>query len=440
MRIIYNLLLKDYKRYLIDKPAILLTFAVPIVLIIIFGSIYSGGGSPRGKAKIIFVNESNTPTSKLVEEKLDSSSTIRLIKTYTPDDKKYEIKFDEESAKEYVREGKISAALVLPEDFFADTSSSLKFKFYYDPKNEIESQIIQASVQQILMSQISDLLPVLMQRKARDYLGGEDAEKFKYDIGNLIGEYFDVSADTIINSMTNFNPADGSNFSSSDSGGSNIFAEIINFESEQLVGKEISNPGVTRIVGGWAMMFLLFTLTGTATSLFEEKQEGSLKRLLCMPVKRSHILWSKYIYSMSLGIIQLMTMFVFSWYIYDVDIFSNFLNLIIVILASAAAAVSFGMIITSFAKSMNQANGVATLIILVMSALGGSWFPIVFFPDWMQVIAKGTITYWSVEAFLQVLWRQADFASIALHIFILLSIAFIVNFYSLIRFKNGKIF
>ncbi|NOG96339.1 MAG: ABC transporter permease [Ignavibacteriae bacterium] len=440
MKIIFNLLLKDYIRYFNDKPAILITFAVPIVLIIIFGSIYGGGGSPRGKVKIIFVNESNNEISKIIEAKLDSSSMIQLVKKYTPENEKTPTFIDEEKAKQFVREGKRSAALILPNDFFADTSSSLKFKFFYDPKNEIESQIIQASIQQTIMMQISDLLPVLMQRKARDLLGGEEAEKFKNKLGSVIGEYFDVSADTIVDAMTNFKPGSSSGFSSSDSNETNILSDIIKFESEQLVGMEISNPGVTRIVGGWAMMFLLFTLTATATSLFEEKQEGSLKRLMCMPVKRSHILWSKYIFSISLGVVQLFTMFIFAWLFYDVDIFSNFLNLLIVVIASASAAVAFGMIITSFAKSINQASGIATLIILVMSALGGSWFPIVFFPEWIQVIAKGTITYWSVEAFLQVLWRQADFSAIALHVLILFSTAFIVNFYSLIRFKSGKIF
>ena len=49
----------------------------------------------------------------------------------------------------------------------------------------------------------------------------------------------------------------------------------------------------------------------------------------------------------------------------------------IVILASASAAVAFGMIITAYSKSLAQANGIATLFILIMSALGGSWFPVI---------------------------------------------------------------
>jgi ABC-2 type transport system permease protein len=73
-----------------------------------------------------------------------------------------------------------------------------------------------------------------------------------------------------------------------------------------------------------------------------------------------------------------------------------------------------------------------------MSAVGGAWFPIFLLPDWMQSIARGTLTYWAVEGYIQVLWRGADFAAIAFNILILFSIAFIINFYSLIRFRQGK--
>ena len=40
------------------------------------------------------------------------------------------------------------------------------------------------------------------------------------------------------------------------------------------------SPAATRVVGGWAIMFLMFALNGAATSLFEEKKSGMFQRLL----------------------------------------------------------------------------------------------------------------------------------------------------------------
>ncbi len=441
MKTIYNLVIKDVIRFLNDKPSVILTFVVPMALIVIFGSIFGGSGGPRGKVNIILVNESNTPISRMLESKLDSAKSLRIIKKYLPEDGKDSLKFDETIAKEYVKTGKISAAVVMPQDFFTDTSSTLRFKFYYDPKNEIESSIIQGQMQQTIMTQVPRLIPVLMRRQAVEYIGSDSTAMFVRSLGTIVENYFDVSADSFIQSLTNIDTTDLMQSYGGDSSEKNqMMGNFIKFESEQLVGQEISNPGLTRSVGGWAIMFLLFSLTGAATSLFEEKQEGSLKRLLCMPVSRSQILWSKYIYTMLLGIVQLYVLFIFSWAFFDVDVFSNFLNLFIVIIASVAAAVSFGMLITSVAKTINQANGISTLVILIMSAVGGSWFPVTLFPDWMQAISKATLTYWSVEAFLQVLWRQAPFSAIAPNVLILLFIAFLINAYALVRFKNGKVF
>lgn len=439
MKTVLLLVLKDIRRFLNDRRGVILTFILPLVLIIIFGNIFSGGDDTRGRSSLILVNESNSIVAKLFEEKLDSSKTLRSVKYYNPENGNDKIKFNEEAAKEWVRTGKISAAVIMPKDFFEDTSKALKFRFYYDPKNEIESNIIQGGIEQTIFTSISKVIPVLLQRRITEHLGSDSTSRFLNGIGNIVGKYFGEKPENYLKNWTKVDSASLFSNSKDTSKENNFMSKIVNFQSEQLVGKKITNPGLTRTVGGWSMMFLLFSLTGAASSIFEEKRDGTLKRLLCMPITRAQILLGKYIYSIMLGMIQLLVLFVFSWAFFNVDIFSNFLNLVIVIFSSAAAAVAFGMLITSFTKTFSQANSIATLLILVMSSVGGSWFPTSILPNWMQVLSKGTLTYWSVEAFLQVLWRQAGFSAIALNVFILLSIAILVNSYAIIRFNRGNI-
>ncbi|HOI29713.1 MAG TPA: ABC transporter permease [Melioribacteraceae bacterium] len=436
MKTVLRLIKKDLIRFFNDRPAMLLSFIVPMALIVVFGNIFGGSG-PRGKVSMLFVNESNSIVAKLLENKLDSAKSLILIKRHIDEKSNDTIQISEQKAIELIRSGKSSsAALVLTKDFFSDTSSSLNFKFYYDPKNDIESALIQGTVQQTIMTQIPRIFPVLLNRQAVKFLGSDSTGLFIRNIGNVVQKYFNVPVDSFIRSSTRVDSSSLFSSSQDTSGSANIIGNLIKFDNQQLVGKEITNPGLTRTVGGWAIMFLLFSITGAATSLFEEKQEGTLKRLLCMPVKRSQIILSKYIYTILFGTFQLLVLFFFSWIVFGVDIFSNFTNLLIVIIASAAAAVSFGMLVTSVAKSMNQANGISMLIILVMSAVGGSWFPTSFLPDWMQAISKMTMTYWSVEAFLQVLWRDGSLLSISTNLIILLSMALLLNAYALARFRN----
>lgn len=420
----------------------MLTFLVPAVLIIIFGSIFGGGSGSRGKIPIIVVNESNVELADYLEEEIDSSGSLRSVKTYNDENGK-EIPITHEKAKELVKNGNYPAALVMPEDFFADTSSVLKFKFYYDPRNEIESQLIQGTIQKTIFTKLPEIFPLLMQRETRSFLGTTKADSFSTDMAHMVSSYFGIAEEEVLSSITDFDikrlTADTA---AADSGNNlDVINNLIKFDSEQLVGVEIKNPGVTRIVGGWAIMFLLFTLTGAATSIFEEKQEGTLKRILCLPVSKNEFLWAKYLYSIVLGVLQLMVLFLFAYFLYEVDIFSNLLNLIVVIIFSAASAVAFGMIITASTNSLAQANGISTLFILIMSALGGSWFPVTLFPEWMQIISKFTLTYWSVEAFLQVLWREVPLSELLFpYIIILAGIAIIVNYLALYLFRKRQVF
>lgn len=439
MKTLLRLIEKDITRFLKDKPGFVLTFVVPMVLIIIFGSIFGDNGSPRGKSSIILVDESNTLVSRLIVSRLDSSETIRPVKSYRSEETQKEVKFTETSAMKWVKEGKFAAAIVMPEDFFTDTSTAVKFKFYYDPKNEIESAMIRGDLEQNIMSQIPRLLPVLIQRNALSALGRDSVKTIIRKIGGVLDRYLDIPVDTFVNRTMNIDSSSLYSKSVGTSKDGNILSRIVKFDSKQLVGEQISNPWLTRTVGGWAVMFLLFSLTGAANSLFEERQEGTLKRLMCMPLTRTQILLGKYLYTMLLGVVQLSVLFFFSWVFFRVDIFSNFFNLFIVIICSVAAAVSFGMLITSVAKSLSQAASISTLVVLIMSAVGGSWFPTSILPDWMQVLSKATITYWSVEAFQQVLWRQSSIGPIMINIFVLLTIALLINSFALIRFKKGNI-
>jgi ABC-type Na+ efflux pump permease subunit len=132
---------KEYRLFFNDMVAVSLTFFVPIFLIFIFGSIFGRSGEPSG-IHLGFINNSKAPIAKKLEYTLDTMKTFVLIKTYTNDEGK-QVEFDTTSLKDYIKKGNISSGLVIPEDAYTDTSFGLKLKFYYDPKNDMEMQIVQ---------------------------------------------------------------------------------------------------------------------------------------------------------------------------------------------------------------------------------------------------------------------------------------------------------
>jgi len=435
LKTILHLVKKDYILFWKDKMSVSLTFVIPIVLIFIFGKVFSGSSGPE-KIELGFINNSTAPIADKLEKTLDTTKTFKLIKTYK-DEKGNEVKFDTNTIKRYVTTGKFSSALVIPRDAYNDTSFGLKLKFYYDPKNDLEMQVVEGVLQRTIMQSVPEIFGLSMQRQSNNFLGREKGTMFNTEMAKVIGKYFDVDTSKILSNMRNPQMQ-----TQKDTGSKqfNFFDNILNLEKHQLVGTEVSNPWATRSVGGWAMMFLLFSITGAASSLFDEKKSGVVLRILASPVTRTQILWSKYIYNMTLGIIQLMIMFIAGMLLFNIDIFSNFLNLFILIIASSFACTGFGMFLSSVSRTSQQANGWGTLLILTMSAIGGSWFPISFMPQYIQFFSKLTLVYWSVDGFLTVLWRGAGFTEVLPNILILLGIALVINIISIYNFRKGHVF
>ena len=439
MKVVFKLIKKEYILFWNDKVAVALTFLVPIALILLFGSIFGGSGSGSASGiRLAFLNESNSKIGKKIESTLDTTKTFSLIKTFTNDEGK-EVKFDTTSIKEYVRTGNASSALVIPKDAYTDTSFGLKLKYYFDPKNEMESQITQGLLQQTVMSQIPEIFNSSMMHRSEEFLGKQNGKTFNKKMASLVSEYFNVDTSEILHSMSyGFN--DSTKSDSATKKASNFFNNIVKFDKEQLVGKQVNNPGATRSVGGWAIMFLLFSITASGASLFEEKQMGVTLRILSSPVSKIYILWSKYLYNISLGIIQLLTLFFAGYLFFGIDIFSNFINLLIICIAASSASTAFGMMLAALSKTPSQNRGLSTFLILTMSAIGGAWFPTFILPPFIQTLSKLTLVYWSMEGFLQVLWRGANFIQLLPIIGVLILMAVVINLISAWGFKHGDIF
>ena len=430
MKTVINLIRKDFIIFWKDKVSVSLTFLVPVVLIYIFGSVFGGAGE-MGGVGFALLNNSKAPIALKLEKTLDTTKSFFIIKTYK-DDNGVKRKFDTTSIKEFVKKGSASAALVIPEDAYTDTSSGLKLKYYYDPKNEIENQLVQGLLQKTIMESLPEIFQQNMWKKSEKYLGMQNGTAFNNQIALTVSKYFHIDTAQVLHPNLNSSTGKDSSVKQVD-----FFSNILQLDKQQLVGKNIVNPNVTRMVGGWALMFLLFSVTGAATSLFDEKKSGVMLRLLSAPVSGVDILWSKYIFSILLGIFQLLVLFLAGVLLFTIDIFSNFFNLMLLIIAGATACTAFGMLLAAFCKTSAQANGWATFLILTMSAIGGAWFPTFLMPAFIQTIGKFTIVYWAVDGFLQVLWRGASFKEIIPNLVFLFGVAALINTISIIKFRKS---
>ncbi|MBN4065780.1 ABC transporter permease [Candidatus Amoebophilus asiaticus] len=393
---------KDLKLFFQDKAAVLLSFLLPIALITLFALAFGDAGRTISKPKRVTVTDlDQTVKSQEFINKLDSVESIRIE----------QLSLEEALTK--VKKGKRAAVLIFHKGFedSLNKGGTPELEFKYDEAKQMEVGLLQ----QALMSNLMGML-------------GKDYIKSKV-IKSVVTDEIDPEIQDTINKYVSkfFTGAEGESFS--DGSG------FINLSSTKLVGEKVDSHGLVQAVAGTAVMMLLFSVAGMGSSLLEEKEEGTLKKLLYSPINPLDILWGKFIASNFISIVQLLVMFLFAYLAFGLNIFLNIPALLIMIIATAFACSSFGIFLASICKSTKQVNALSTLIILVMSAIGGSMMPTFMMPEWMQQMSAFSVNYWSIQGFYDIYWRQLPMIDILYRAGVLITIGIVISTASTRFFK-----
>lgn len=454
MRPTLILLKKELRLFFKDKVAIGLTFIVPIVLIYILGSIFGNMGddsTPQSGIPIAVLDQVDSEASHQILNALKSEKGFKVIED-APGPDNTRVPLNEQRIREDIHNNRYRFALVIPSDSFTASAIGIRLKLMDNPVDPIETQIVQGLLQKNLFMNLPVILVDQLAENI-DRMGEElDYQDYSRDMATVISAYFDVSQEEIQDQMSIETlkreatkmidagidtPDKQTGDDSEDS--QNIFEQVLEIERDQVIGKEIKNPQVTRTIGGYAIMFLMFAVTASSNSLFDEKRSGIFNRLLSLPMQRTHVLWSKCLFNTMLGLLQILTLYIAGSLMFGIDIQSNFANLIIVAACAASACTAFGMFVASISKTQAQAQGLATFIILLMASVGGAWWPITIMPSFMQFIAKFTLVYWAVEGMTVTLWNQASLTQLLPYIGVLIGITAIVSAFSVWKFKRGSL-
>ncbi|MDE5421226.1 ABC transporter permease [Ancylomarina sp. DW003] len=405
----FNLALKDIQQYFKDKTAVFLSLLLPIALMTIFALMYGGiGGSKESKPiTLLFTDQDNTEISKEVYVKLDSLDGLKLVNKPLAE------------AKKLIKKGKSASAFVLYKGFQDSVISGQKLpmELFYDEAKEIEVGLLQQALW-------SNLFGITMKRSMKGKINDWLVEKNP----DLSSSELDEIQEHISEQFNEFEQTENDSEIKEDSG-----LPMTALVSE----KKDGNLGLVQAIAGMAIMMLLFSVSASGASLLKEKEEGTLRRLLVAPISPQSILYGKMLSTLFLAILQLTVMFLYSWLALGLDIFINLPALILMILSSAIACSSFGIFMASVCKSRKQVESLSTLIILVISALGGSMMPMFFMPAIMQKIAVISVNYWAMDGFFDIFWRQLPIADIIPNVLVLLGIGFGLTAISVISFRKS---
>ncbi|QDU91630.1 ABC-2 family transporter protein [Pirellulimonas nuda] len=173
-----------------------------------------------------------------------------------------------------------------------------------------------------------------------------------------------------------------------------------------LLAEGKSNPVVSQFAAGIAVMFLLFTASGNAGSLLEEEETQTLERLMCSRLSMSKLLLGKWLFLASIGFLQVLVMFGWAQLMFGVDVLGRLPGFLLMTAVTAGAAASLALAMAAACRSRAQLNAVSTILILTMSAVGGSMVPRYVMSESMQQFGRATFNAWAIDGYNKLFWRN----------------------------------
>jgi linearmycin/streptolysin S transport system permease protein len=180
---------------------------------------------------------------------------------------------------------------------------------------------------------------------------------------------------------------------------------------------------VSFYAAGVGVMFLLFSCSGAGGALLEEEESGTLGRLIGSRAGMTGVLAGKWLFLTLMGAAQICVMFSWGAVAFHLPLVSHLAGFLLVTVPTAAAAAAFGLFLATLSRSRQQLAGISTIVILTMSAIGGSMFPRFLMSETMQKVGLVTFNAWALDGYVKVFWREAPLVALWPQVTVLTSLA-----------------
>lgn len=198
---------------------------------------------------------------------------------------------------------------------------------------------------------------------------------------------------------------------------------VVHLIQEDVAGRSAGLNHIAYHAGAVAMLFLLFSAVHGALTLLEEKETGILERIVSGPGSTLVLVNGKFLYLVVQGFVQVGVIFVIAWLVHGVDLPNHWLGWTIITVSAAAAAAGMALAVTAACTTKSQAQSIANVAVLILSALGGSMVPRFLMPPFLQDIGWMTPNTWAIEGYAAIFWRDEPISALVLPAGVLLGAA-----------------
>lgn len=386
---------KDLRRRLADPTAMVTWVVVPALLGLLMSLLGGGdGGSPT--AHVLLDDRDETMISGLLPGAASQGPIADLVR-FEP--------VGSEDGRRRIEEGEASALLVIPEGF-SDAVLG---------EGKAELLLVTNPAQRILPGIVEGLLEVLVD--AVFYLQQVFEEPLDAILDSTNGEQGPSNAEiSEISIMINDRIQGASDL---------LFPPALSLTTGPLEGDEVvdgpetevESPGgldIARLfLPGLIFMSLLFVAQGTSDDFWDEREQGTLLRVLVAPRSLYGYVAGKVLAGTALMAVISVAALGVGVVLFDLSIARAPAAVVWCALAGASL-LSLFMLLSLLATTHRGAGLVSTIVLFPLLMIGGSFFPFEAMPGWMAAIGRWTPNGLAVVRLRELLRGEVDMVALAM--------------------------
>jgi ABC-2 type transport system permease protein len=199
----------------------------------------------------------------------------------------------------------------------------------------------------------------------------------------------------------------------------------------------------TSVVPGMTVLFVFLAASTVARGIYEERKNGSLRRLMSAPLQRSQLLLGKMLPIWLLTLVQIVVIFLVGAFALPIlgagrlGVGSSPLAWAVASLVIALCSTSLGIFISAIARSEGQISGLSNALLWVAGFLGGALLPSFMIEQipMLNVLSRLVPQSWATRAYYDILARGSGLVDILPSLGMLLIFSAVFFFIGVKRFK-----
>jgi ABC-2 type transport system permease protein len=422
---LFAMVRKDLQLFLSDRRSVIMSFAVPILIASFFGSLFNGPSrnSEPAKIAIIVVDQDASPISQAIAEGVRHDRNLMVTSAAA------------DAARDSVRRGQTSAAIVIPKGFgdaaglaFFSRQEKPQLDVLFDPSHSAEVAMVRGILTEHVMQAVSREMfggsrgRELVDRSLSDISASTMSEKQKTLLRELLG------------SVQSFYRETGQPGANAGLQGGLTIPYTVR-EEAMTAGSNVAYNGYAHSFAGMGIQFLLFAMANLGVDMLLERQRGLWNRLRSAPISRLTLLGGRMASGTVISLLTLYVSFAFAMIVFGVRIQGSIVGFFAVSIACAMMASTFGVLVAALGRTPATARGVTSMAVLMMVMLGGAWMPTFIFPAWLQTATLVVPVRWAVDGLDAMTWRGIGLRGAVTPTLVLLGFATLFGAVAVMRFR-----